>query len=636
MNCALGKRTRHRRHTWLAAAIVTALLAAGCAIPIRAQRVDARRVHRQLTSNVLTTGELSQATRNVLYVSDLVARYEDDPRGALAAAHAALVAGTLQPQELAALAELAFHHAEHGGGRPYFLASALYAWAYLFPNDERVAPDAFDPRFRLACDLYNRGVTAGLMAADGQTVDLRPATLSLPFGVLDVAFDPARLRWREYVLVDFVPIAELEVVGLQTVHRWPGLGAPLAAGIAPDTVVKDDLLAPRARYPVTALLRFTDLHEQLRSDRIQSTLEVYPGFGEQTVTIDGRSVPLEAEPTAALALGLDNPAMWARERAGFLRGMGVITEQTRLVSLRPYQPGLIPVVFVHGTASSAGRWAELYNELDNDPRIHDRYQFWSFSYETGNPIAYSAMLLRESLEHAVARVDPEGRDPALRQMVVVGHSQGGLLTKAMVVEPGTALWNNVSSEPIDELDLEEGTRDLLRRALLFHPLPFVRRVVFIATPHHGSYIAGNWLAHQVARLVKFPLDLSNVFTDLVVRNQEATVRGQLRPKGVPSSVDNMTPGNPFVKTMAELPVAPGVAAHSIVAVKDDRPPLDNAADGVVAYKSAHLDGVDSECVVLSSHSCQSNPHTIAEVRRILLLHLETAEAAGVKPPPPLR
>ena len=26
------------------------------------------------------------------------------------------------------------------------------------------------------------------------------------------------------------------------------------------------------------------------------------------------------------------------------------------------------VVFVHGTASSAGRWAELYNELDNDPR----------------------------------------------------------------------------------------------------------------------------------------------------------------------------------------------------------------------------------------------------------------------------
>jgi pimeloyl-ACP methyl ester carboxylesterase len=474
------------------------------------------------------------------------------------------------------------------------------------------------------------------MSADGKTVEVRPATLALPFGVLDVAFDPARLRWREYTLIDFVPVAELEVVGLPTVHRWPGLGAPLAAGIASETPVAADLLAPRARYPVTALLLFPDIHAQLHGDRIQSTLEVYPGFGEQSVTIDGRPVPLEAEPTAALALGLDNPALWARERAGFLRGMGVITEQTRLVSLRPYTPGLIPVVFVHGTASSAGRWAEIYNELDNDPRIHDRYQFWSFSYETGNPIAYSAMLLRESLEHAVARVDPEGRDPALRQMVIIGHSQGGLLTKAMVVEPGTALWNNISKEPIEKLDVQAETRDLLRRALLFHPLPFVRRVVFIATPHRGSYVAGNWLAHQVARLVSFPVDLTSMFTDLVVRNEQALALGELRPKGLPSSVNNMTPGNPFVKTMAELPIAPGVAAHSIIAAKDDRPPLDHAEDGVVAYKSAHLEGVDSECVVRSSHSCQSNPHTITEVRRILLLHLETAGAAGLKPPPPIR
>ena len=72
---------------------------------------------------------------------------------------------------------------------------------------------------------------------------------------------------------------------------------------------------------------------------------------------------------------------------------------------------------VHGTGSSAIRWAELYNELDNDPRIHDRYQFWFFSYDSGNPIAYSASLLRQSLEHAVAQLDPEGKDPALRRMI---------------------------------------------------------------------------------------------------------------------------------------------------------------------------------------------------------------------------
>ena len=45
-------------------------------------------------------------------------------------------------------------------------------------------------------------------------------------------------------------------------------------------------------------------------------------------------------------------------------------------------------------------------------------------------------------------------------------------------------------------------------------------------------------------------------------------------------------------------------------------------DGVVAYKSAHIEGVESEYVVRSPHSCQANPYTIAEVRRILLQQLK--------------
>ena len=47
-------------------------------------------------------------------------------------------------------------------------------------------------------------------------------------------------------------------------------------------------------------------------------------------------------------------------------------------------------------------------------------------------------------------------------------------------------------------------------------------------------------------------------------------------------------------------------------------------DGVVAYKSAHLEGVASEKIVRSTHSCQSTPATILEVRRILYEHLGIA------------
>jgi len=37
--------------------------------------------------------------------------------------------------------------------------------------------------------------------------------------------------------------------------------------------------------------------------------------------------------------------------------------------------------------------------------------------------------------------------------------------------------------------MEPETRELLRNSLFFTPLPFVKRVIFISTPHRGSYQA---------------------------------------------------------------------------------------------------------------------------------------------------
>ena len=597
----------------------TALGAAACAPPIEARHVDARRARRVVASNALTTGEISRRTHNLLYAQDLVERHADDPAGALATLHATFVAGRLRPEDMVSLAELAFHHAEHGGGRPYYLASALYAWAYLFPEDASAAPDTFDPRGRVACELYNRGLTEGLK--NGDNVDLRAGSYPLPFGTLDVALDPAALSWNGHRLTNFFPLAELEVKGFPTYYRWPGLGAPLAAGVVPQEGGDQDILARRARVPVTAILRPSNLSRELRAGHVQAALELYPGYGEETITVGKRRVPLEAEPTAAMALTLAETAIWKQELTGFLRGSGVIEERARLVSTRPYRPGLIPLVFVHGTTSSVARWAQLYNELDNDPRIHGHYQFWFFSYSSGNPIAYSAMLLRESLERAVKQLDPDGRDAALRRMVVMGHSQGGLLTKTTVVESGDAFWRNISRKPLDELNVSDATRDLLRRVAFIHPVPFVRRVIFVATPHHGSYVAGSWFAHLGAKLVHAPLDVTRVVTEAVTLNKDALVVEGVR--GAPTAVDNMTPGNRFVRTLVQLPIVPGVKAHSIIPVKGGLPPQ-GQNDGVVEYDSAHIDGVESEVVVVhQTHSCQSNPHTIAEVRRILLEHLAT-------------
>ncbi len=306
---------------------------------------------------------------------------------------------------------------------------------------------------------------------------------------------------------------------------------------------------------------------------------------------------------------------WDYELAGFLSG-DLLRRRTptQLGALDPYRPGRIPIVFVHGTASSPARWAEMFNELQNDPGIRQRYQFWFFTYETGNPVLYSAMRLRDALDTAVTTLDPGGRDPALRDMVLIGHSQGGLLVKLMVVD----LEQEIRAELRTRLEnpgLSEDTRELMRKLTAVQPLPFVRRVIFLATPHKGSYVAGNWLAHQVSRFVRLPGRILRATEDVLMQDPELEVRF----RGRLSSVYAMTPGSPLIRTLAPAPLAPGVTGHSIVAVQGDGP-FQQDTDGVLTYSSAHLEGMESELVVTSGHSVQQNPEAIEEVRRILREH----------------
>jgi pimeloyl-ACP methyl ester carboxylesterase len=266
------------------------------------------------------------------------------------------------------------------------------------------------------------------------------------------------------------------------------------------------------------------------------------------------------------------------------------------------------------------------NELEIDPQIWEHYQIWLYTYNTGNPIGFSGGGLRRALEHAVAQLDPLGRDPALNEMVVIGHSQGGLLTKLTAVDAGDAFWKLVSDEPIEQLRMPPKTREELIRSTFFTPEPFVKRVVFVCTPHHGSYLASYSLSRWVSSFVALPSDLTQRMLEVVTLNEGALALRSLDK--LPTSIDNMSPGNDFIETLAALPIAPGVHAHSIVAAKGDGP-LERAADGVVSYDSAHIEGVDSELVVHSGHSAQGDPAVIEEIRRILFVHLEQTEGISL-------
>ena len=574
-------------------------------------------MHRTLTGSVLSVGTPSIPTQNVLHEQNLAERFDEEPEAALVDLHAAVVSGRRGVGVIFALSELSFFHAERTHKRAYYLAAAIYAYAFLFPEDEAEDPDPFDPRLRLAADLYNRGITAAFASEDRAHVDLRSGVFELPFGELHVSFDRDDLIWHGRELTKFVPVAELDVFGLRARYRRSGIGAPLAAS----AIVRDpeeaarDFVAPRLQVPVTAVLRVQGGRESLAGPQIRASLELYVATETELVTIGTRRVPLEVEPTAALAYQLGQSPIWDTEISGFFRNLARLNDAPVLTALRPHQFGRIPVVFVHGTASSAGRWAEMANRIENDPVLRENFEGWAFSYNTGSPIVYSAMLLREALRDAVKKLDPTGVDPGLKRMVVIGHSQGGLLTKMMAIHSGDRLFAAASRRPLDELVLSDETRDLLKRSLFVEPLPFVERVVFIATPHRGSFLTLNQLAAWVTRFVKLPLNLVGALGEVVTKNREALTATGV----VPTSVDNMNPRHHFIRALQDIPIAPGIHAHSIIAVHGTGP-IEDGDDGVVKYSSAHIAGVESELVIRSGHSVQGHPLAVDEVRRVLRLH----------------
>ena len=601
------------------------LAVGGCATPVGVRQLDSKEVQRNLTASILSSDTLSASTQQILNRADLSARFRNQPAEVLVSLHKGLPTAS-ESDRLFALAELSYAYASGGGPKEYYRASIVYAYAFLFPKAGRTDPNPSDPRVRIALDLYNRSL-AEAFTADSSTIIIGEGRYPLPFGELIVTIKKEEFYWGSFRLVDFVQAAELDVRGLRNRYRWPGIGAPLAAKLAPlegMTLPAYSRIPPRLKVAVTAFLRVDNIDEGLKAGKIMSNLELYTTGEATTVTIDGRTVPIEYELSSALAYTLEGSQAYSFELKGLFSGdFSLFKDKARyqdgIFLMAPYRPGRIPVIFVHGTASSPARWAEMFNELSNDQGLWGSYQFWVFTYNTGNPIVYSAGILAEGLRKTVQELDPDGKDPALRKMIVIGHSQGGLLTKITVIDTGTKIWDNFSDVPFEEFQASPETKEILRRSAFFTPVPSVKRVVFLSTPHRGSFVAGGWIGRLTSKLISVPFNLADRMKEAVTLNPQ--LRAWRSMKEIPKSTDNMDPKSRFVQMYNTFPLAPGVTAHSIIAVKNPGDPKEKWSDGVVEYKSAHIDGVASELIVNSGHSTQDHPETIEEVRRILLEHL---------------
>ena len=619
---------RSRPFPWLLSCGLIALLTAGCSTPVGVKPVDITTAYGIQNESALSVEAPSEASKTLLRRLGLLDRFEQEPAAVIAELHRSLKP-TGDEARLFALAELSFLQGQRTQERASFLASAVYAWALLFPGDgaePRLKPS--DPRYRLTYDLYNQAVAHGFGdGSDEGEMRLKPRLYSLPFGSLRVSLDPSGLTWGGYQLDRFVPTTTLAVRGLRNRYREPGLGTPLAASLASGPASAQmpgaSRIPPRVKVPVTALLRLHHARSSLHAGQLRGQFELYAADQVSTIKVEGREQQLESDPTAALAYQLEGAPIYGKEIVGFFHG-GILRgqlpkdrAQDGLFMLQPYRRGKIPVVLVHGTLSSPARWAEMVNELEGDPRIRERYQIWLFTYDSGNPIAYSAGRLRDALTDTLKELDPNEADPALRRMVVIGHSQGGLLTKLTVIDSGTRFWDRFSSKPFDQIQVDPDTRALLKRTAFYTPLPFIERVVFMATPHHGALLAMGGIGTIGAWLVTLPVDIfSRAAQAATLQGDEKLLRVLRRP---PTALDNMHPDNPGLQALQAVPVDPRIKAHSIIAVEGDGP-TEEGDDGVVTYRSAHIPEAVSERVVKSDHGVQSTPEGIEEVRRILLDH----------------
>lgn len=513
-------------------------------------------------------------------------------------------------------------------------ASGLYAYAivhahqFLFDSDLNLKRNAYDPQFRSICDVYNESLAAILRVscqegtlASGNHISIGDDRLGC-----EIEFEIVG-RWKEQHFERFELVSDYQTSGIDNQYRTYGLGVPLIA-VCESKETRDradKYYPPSLTLPLTAFCEIEDVLGD--PTKRKAVVKLYDPLERTLVKHREVTVPLESDLTTPLAYHLNDPLL----NSGLLATATLINGELAdgihgMYMLAPYDPTKIPVVMVHGIWSSPVTWAHMFNDLRAIPEIHENYQFWFYAYPTGQPFWISAQQMREDLATIRSELDPGMDSPALDDMILVGHSMGGLVSQLQVMDSGDQFWNElVSSRSFSELEGDQKTIQRLRDTFFFNANRGIDRVVMIGTPNHGSTTANattRWLGQKLFTLPSF---LGNDFQNLVRDNPEVLSDGKLLT--TTTSVDALAEDCPIFEVMNQGKRPADVKFHNIIGEVQKRGLIRESAqpsgsDGVVSVESARSEHADSEIIVNAEHAhIHQHPSCILEVRKILTENL---------------
>ncbi len=287
--------------------------------------------------------------------------------------------------------------------------------------------------------------------------------------------------------------------------------------------------------------------------------------------------------------------------------------------LTPFDKNKIPVLFIHGLISDPQSFSQIINTLMQSNTIRDNYQFWFYFYPTGQSVLLDSFTLRNTLNR-INKKYANGSNTKFNEMVVVGYSLGGLVAQLLIQDSkGNYLEKEVFYTELQKLDIEKEHKKLLIDMLNFKPLPYIKRTIFISTPHKGAETA-TWVSSQLmGELVISPGSYYQEYKKTIM--YISTFTREYNDRVIyGNSVDNLNPKSPFTKLVSNLPYSKKVKINSIIGDENEAGNI-GGSDGIVPYASSHLNNSETETIIKSDHHSIYKPACAKEIYRLLLKNI---------------